>query len=96
MATDTTKPMIPNESQFVIYRPHRQKGFKGWRNMNMQPHLNTVIILSVDARFQEEVLQRGRAKRAVQHYYTEGSSTGCSALTEEPGFQISEDMAGRL
>ena len=35
----------------------------------MQPHPNTIIILSVDARFQEEVLQRNRAKQAVQHYY---------------------------
>ena len=35
----------------------------------MQPHLNTIIILSVDARFQEEVLQRNRGKQAVQHYY---------------------------
>ena len=35
----------------------------------MQPHLNTTVILSVDARFQEEVLQRDRAKQAVQHYY---------------------------
>ena len=35
----------------------------------MQPHLNTIAVLSVDARFQEEVLERDRAKQAVQHYH---------------------------
>ena len=35
----------------------------------MQPRLSATVILSVDARFQEEVFQRDRAKQAVQHYY---------------------------
>ena len=60
----------------------------------MQPHLNTIIILSIDARFQEEVLQRNEAGRSA--LLSSESSAGCAALAEEPGFQISEDMAGRL